>query len=354
MKKVLLGATALTFVGFVGAASAQTVSTPRFNTSVGGFMTMGLGYVGSEATDVADGNEFIVVNNAELIINFTLVADNGLTFGAKGEFEMNGQANNVDEYVGFVSGSFGRIEVGAEDGAHDILVSGPVGGNFSAAADGGGFLFDYASTGVAAPNTQGNDTGDGLKVTYYTPSISGFRAGISLAPSSTEGPVATPTSGQVGRGVELGAQYSNTFGSFSLFLGAGVTIFDEGDTVAPAAERDYGYTLNAKVGFAGFEVGAIWGATEFNQGGDNSAFGLGAAYKTGPWFFGIQYGQNVDQRVARIDDAFGISGEVNYALAPGVTTGFVVEYASDTFTNVVGVGNSDDAMAAGVFLGLSF
>jgi hypothetical protein len=291
-------------------------------------------------------------------MNFSLVADNGITFGAKVEFEANGQSENVDEYVGFFSGSFGRVEVGAEDGAHDILVGGPVGGNFSAAADGGGFLFDYSSTGVAAPNTQGNDTGDGLKVTYYTPTFAGFRAGISAAPSSTEGPVATPVRGQEGRGLEVGAQYNNTFGGFSLFLAGGVTIFDEEESVTNF--RDYAYTLNAQVGFAGFKVGGIWGVTEFDQGDENSAFGLGAEYRTGPWFFGVQYGQNVSQQVSKIDDAMGISGEVNYALAPGVTAGFVVEYASDTFaSNAIRNNNAngiegEDAFAAGVFLGLNF
>lgn len=361
MKKVLLGATALTLVGFVGAASAQTVSTPRFNTSIGGFMTLGFGYVDTEVSDTPavgatnGGTEWSVVNNAEVIFNFSLVADNGLTFGAKVEFEANGQANNVDEYVGFVSGSFGRVEVGAEDGAHDILVGGPVGGNFTSAADGAGFLFDYNSNGVAAPNTQGNDTGDGLKITYYTPTFAGFRAGVSFAPNGTEGPVATPVNTDAGQGIEVGAQYNNTFGDFSLFLAGGATFFTESGTTAN--QRDWSYTLNANVGFAGFRVGAIWGYTEWEQG-EESAYGIGADYRTGPWYFGVQWGQNVDQRsVAQggagvPDDAYGISGEVNYALAPGVTAGAVVEYASDTTRT--GWATDDSGFATGVFLGLSF
>jgi predicted porin len=371
MKKLLLGATALTMVGFVGAASAQTVSTPRFNTSLGGFMTMGLGYVDSEATGINGGNEFVVVNNAEVIFNFSLVADNGITFGAKVELEANNQGNasgdTVDEYVGFFSGSFGRVEIGAEDGAHDILVGAPVGGNFTAAADGAGFLFDYSSAGVAAPNTQGNDTNDGLKVTYYTPTFAGFRAGVSFAPNNNEREVASPTTTTEGRGIELGVQYNNTFGGFSLFLAGGVTIFDE-DLTIDANERDIAYTLNAQVGYAGFKVGAIYGITEFsnddptnNFGDTNEAFGLGAEYRTGPWFFGVQYGQNLDQRVTKIDDAMGISAEINYALAPGVTVGLVGEYASDTFANNAarndnrpGSPDSEEGYAAGVFLGLNF
>ena len=358
-------AAALLMGGLGATAAAQTVSSPRFNTSIGGFMNLGLSYVDSAATGVDDGNKIIVSNNAEVIFNFTLVADNGLTFGANAEFEANGGAANVDEYVGSVSGGFGRLEVGAEDGAADILGRGLPGGVFSAAANDDGVLFDLASTGVVEANAFGADTGDSLKVTYYTPSVSGFRAGVSLVPNNTEGPVASSTSTQAGRGMEIGAQWRGEIGALGLRLNSGATIFDEGASVAVA--RDYAFTLGASVAYAGFQAGVGFGQTEADDGTDQ-VLGLGAQYNTGPWMVGVQYGQRLDARPTRVraasgstpaivevfDDSFTLSGEVEYRLAPGVTTGVTVEHASDSFTTTGPYTGTDSAYSANVFLMLAF
>lgn len=343
MKKVLLGATALSILGFAGAASAQ-----EWSARVGGFMTTGFGYI--DADETINNTEASVVNNAEVIINYRLVADNGITFGAKVEFEANAGSGNsgrdrgtVDEYVGFAQGSFGRVEIGAEDGAHDILVGGVPGGNFTSSADGGGFLFDYNDIGLGI-NTQGADTGDGLKVTYYTPTFSGFTAGVSYSPDGREGAVATRNIGAQGEGIEFGARFQENFGDFAVRVAGGYTYFDSN-----AATFEDSYTLAASLGFAGFTVGGIWGSSDGNGGNaDREGFGIGGDYKTGPWYFGIQYGQMTD---GAAEDNWGINGEVNYALAPGVTLGGVVEYGSFDSTPA---GVDDDAWAAGVFMGFNF
>jgi hypothetical protein len=347
------------------AASAQAVTSPRFNTSISGFMNLGLSYVDSAETDADDGNRFIISNNAEVHFNFSLVADNGLTFGAKVEFEANGSNANVDEYVGWVQGSFGRVEVGAEDGAADILGRGLPGGVFSAAANDDGVLFDLASTGVVEANAFGADTGDSLKVNYYSPTFAGFRAGLSLVPNGTEGPVASAVETTAGRGMELGAQWRGEFSGISLRLNSGATLFDEGDSVAVA--RDYAFTLGASVGYAGFQVGVGFGQTEADDGTDQ-VIGFGAQYNTGPWMFGVQYGQRLDARPTRVraasganpavfetfDDSYTLSGEIEYRLAPGVTTGFTVEHASDSFSTSGPYTGTEAAYSGSVFLLLAF
>ena len=360
MKKILLGATALTFAGLAGAASAQNVTSAPFDLDIGGSATLGLGYVDSAYNDEddvtaggADGNPFTIVDNAEFHLNFRLVADNGLTFGYKMEMEANGggsSGNNADEYVGFVSGSFGRIEIGAEDGAADRLTGFWADYVFTNAGDGTGLLFDQAAAGVAAVDTDGADTNDGLKVTYFTPSFSGFEAGVSYAATGAEGSTSSQNAnGDLGSGFEVGARYRNTFGDISINVGGGYTYFLSDDAATEA-----GYTLGAVVGFSGFEVSAIYGVDDRETGNDNEAFGLGASYSTGPWLFGLAYAQHLDHS-SEPDDAFGISGEVVYSLAPGVRTGIGLEYASDTtdrsrdFDAV-----NESGFAAGLFLGLTF
>lgn len=388
MKKLLLGATALTFVGIAGAASAQDVTTSPFNLDIGGFSTLGVGYADTETTDrgtftpgtsdtpvfdaggaqigalddatdpsSTNGSEIALITNAEIIFNFSLVADNGLTFGFKGELEANGGSANMDEYVGFVSGDFGRVEIGVEDGTADRFTGFYANNVFTNAADSGGILFDHSDEGVIKPDTSGGDLGDEFKISYFSPTIAGFQGGISYSTGSENGTSNDETTDE-GEGVEFAARYSNTFGDVSIEFGGGYTIYTQSED-----EPDDGYTFGGVIGYAGFELGLIYGAED----DDNASFGITGSYGTGPWHFGVQYGQIVDLKDTDLeddgsdfDDAFGISGEVVYTLAPGVRTGVVLEYASDTVAEVddgTGLGTSQvdgSGFAAGLFLGLSF
>jgi outer membrane protein OmpU len=385
MKKLLLGATALAVISSAGAALAQgapatTVSTSNFNARIGGFMTAGIGYVDSDAHDA--GVE--VVNNAEVIFNFSLVSDNGITFGAKVEFEAQGTSENADEYVASAQGVFGRIEIGREDGAADTIGRAPGNTAFTAAADEGGLLFDYAaSESTAFVFSNGADTGDTLKVTYYTPTFAGFRAGVSYVPGGDSGTSSTIATGsnprEFGQGGtstngadddaeawEFGATYKNTFGGVSLNLGAAYVMFEDSEAVG----LDDSFTVVGGVGFAGFTVGGTYHSTNgadrtaqpagpggpartFSAGSnrDRDSYGVGANYATGPWLFGIQYAETID---GFAEDDFGVSLGADYALAPGVTVGAVVEYADGERQATTANPGSDESYAAGVFMGLSF
>jgi hypothetical protein len=334
-------------MGFAGAASAQ-----EWSVRVGGFMTSGIGYVDNDAHDA--GGE--IVNNAEVIVRYNLVADNGISFGAKVELEASGTSENADEYVATIGGSFGTVEIGREDGAHDRLAGAAAGNTaFTSAADETGLLFDYAaSESPAVVITQGAESGDTLKITYFTPRFSGFQAGVSYVPGcdSSSGPRSFGQGGNSTVGsdddceaIELGADYTNDFGSVSVSVGGGYTWFgDENSTGSDGA-----YTLRGNVGFAGFTVGAIWGVTDSNVAGTDDAegLGIGANYATGPWLFGIQYAQGFGSQ----EDEMGLSAGVDYALAPGVTVGGIIEYAND---DDAPAGVDDDAWAAGVFTNFDF
>lgn len=352
MKKFLLGATASAALLSAGSALAQgapptTITTNNFNARIGGFMTLGIGYVDSDLHKA----EVELVNDSEVHFVFTLAADNGLTFGAKAEIENNGGPTTSDEYVGWVEGTFGRFEVGAEDGAHDRLVGAAAGGTaFTAVADETGFLFDYAGgESPAVPVVQGNDSGDDLKVTYFTPKFAGFQAGVSYA-NSAEG--STSTNGAVGsrESYEIGANYSNTFGGVSLEVAGGYTSYsDPQDARFGGKAGDDSYTLLANIGFAGFTVGGSWGVSSFETGDDDEGYGVGVNYATGPWLFGVQYAQMVG---GDAEDDYGISAGADYALAPGVTTGVTLEYADGDAAGTLA--EEDDAFAAGVWMAFGF
>ena len=61
--------------------------------------------------------------NTEVHVNGTIMADNGITFGFRVEFEADaGETNNVDENSVWASSGFGKLEFGKNDGAEDTFM----------------------------------------------------------------------------------------------------------------------------------------------------------------------------------------------------------------------------------------
>ena len=308
----VLGATCAFGLGL----AAQAAFAQEWTASVGGEAIIGFGYVDAELHEA--GAE--VVMDSEVIFNFRLEADNGLTFGAKAELENNGASENMDEYVGFVSGGFGRVEVGSEDGAGDSLLLSPPGCNLSCSGDGDGFLFDYAEDQAgAAIDNDGGDSSDDLKITYYTPGFSGFQAGVSWGPTGEEG--GTSTDGFEDSGfIEAGARWDI---DLTELMG------DEGAELALAGSYflidDYeedSFALAAELDAYGVGVG---GRFAYLDDDDEMNFSVGLEYGSGPWTGGVNYTQVIDSDGR--DEDFGVSAEINYALAPGVTLAGIVEFA---------------------------
>ena len=116
------------------------------------------------------------------------------------------------------------------------------------------------------------------------------------------------------------------------------------DTV-PGADDDESWGGGAALGFAGFEFGVNYARQEIDDA-DNLA--VGAAYSTGPWRVGADYGVVLSSDDADVEDDMGVAAGVSYALAPGVVTGVTLEYADD------GAPGGDDSYAAGLWLSLGF
>lgn len=371
MKKILMGASALAFASVSGAAVAQT-----WNTTVSGGSVVGFGYVDSNV--VEDGQT--IINRFDATVRSRLTADNGLSFDAYIVLRNNSGNIDQDGVGASVSGSFGTVQVGERNGAHRIALPRVPRSAFTAAGRGGGILFDgdYSRGQVPAGigDDRGGNTGFGTKITYLSPRFSGFQAGVSYS-TGNRGSNRTVAADDISRdylneGFEFGANYTNTFGDFRVALGAGYTTFTNSN-----ATLDQGYALSGNLGWGPFTVGASYGVQDFNSGSNVEVLALGATYATGPWTFGLGFGMNVNGRQVDLpapivdtptleaalrststrdrDGDYGISFGVDYALAPGVTTGLVLEY-SDADKSARGRNNQTDqeAFAVGVFLGLQF
>ena len=343
MKKLLLGSAAAVALTATGAAAQE------WSASVGGFFTGAVAYIDADQ----DGNDFALKRDSEITFNFRLVADNGLTFGSKFELEVGDTSSDgsadFDEASAWVQGSFGRVEVGEFDGAADgPMGSGNVGADFVRAADNTGLLFDdYEGEGGTSIRSNGADTGDSLKVAYFTPSFAGFTAAISWSPSIS------PTGNAAGNGIatsldaadeqnaiEIGAQYKGEFSGIGVQVGGGWV----SDTVA-GADDDTSFAGGAKLSAFGFDFGVNYGYIEVDE---SDHLGVGLAYSTGPWKIGADYGTVLDSDNANRDGDQGVAAGVSYSLAPGVVTGGTIEWADD------GAPGGDDSYSVGLWLSLAY
>lgn len=346
MKKILFGTSALIATAFtsVGGASAAGLEL-----NFSGSYVFGGGFIYSKLYDHDRDIESWTLADGEIVATAKGTLDNGLTFGAKIEFDIEGNA--YDESVGWVEGSFGRLEVGHEDGAHDRLTPG-VKGTWFNAADGGGFLFDYFASDVGADfGFDGDETSDSLKVTYFTPSFSGFRASVSYIPNTRGGRGGEWETTTVNEAWELGARYTGNFNDFSVDVGGGYTIDPHGTRT-----RDDSWAVSGNVGFQQFTLGAAYedrGARRENVGTTaaytqdrGTGFAVGGSYNTGPWTFGAAY-VNGKSITAGESKAQGASLGVDYELGQGVTVSAGLEWVDVKDLN-------DDIFGGGLVTQLAF
>jgi predicted porin len=351
MKKLMMG-TAIALLAGAGYASAQ-----EWSVDVKGYNKSGFGYI-----SIDDGNDDVgFIRDTEIHVNGELVADNGLTFGAKVEFETGDDDGNasVDENYLYVKGSFGRFEAGEADGAADwAKYAGDTGSPWGRSGDGVGALFDGAYYGDDIGNlldSYSGDTSDDLKLSYYTPSFAGFSAGVSYVVSNNDNGRAS-TRGDDLDSWEFGVAYSGEFSGVSLDAGVGYTVFGDG-----VNNSDYGVGGSIAVGYAGFQLGVAYGSTENGTTGndgvndvfaDNNTMMVGLSYATGPWTFGGDVAFHIDD--VYVDKAstaegsqLGVTLGAAYALAPGVSVGVSGEYLDAD-------NGDDEAYAALTWIGLSF
>ncbi|MBK1696897.1 porin [Rhodovibrio salinarum] len=358
MKKSLFATTALVAAFGMGATAAQAQDA---SFTVGGFSDFYATWVdqdnpGTSAYTAGDGyheSDYDFSTNTELLFNGEITLDNGITAGMSVQVEAdnndgNGERDNIDENIVYLEGSFGRVELGHEDGAHDTMKYGAT--SIKAVYPGGynnttGAFYNLS--GNAAPITVNfNDSGDSTKINYYTPRFAGFQLGVTHAPDGNADAVfpsrdATETTDLW----EGGANYVNSFGSFDLaasLTGATKNVANQGDT--------WGITGGAVLGFAGFEFGGAYGFGETDDE-DTMAGDLGVAYSTGPWSISLT-GYYASQDLAGGGEDERTEGQLglNYALGSGVnvyTTGVYGQLESENVDD-----NDYTTLLAGV--GVSF
>ncbi len=200
MKKIILATTALVSVAFAGNALAQEsqmMSAMGNDINIGGYYEFSYQDYSDDGDSArgGDGNDFS--GDSELFIDFASVSDSGLEYGVGLELEIvNGHSdgtsgdNNIDEASIYIAGDFGRVVLGHNDHGGDSFQTW-IGTDRTYGQDDapGPKFVDVASTAnenesnwnaSVRPHTVNAPYGDGAKITYLSPSFSGFQFGVSM------------------------------------------------------------------------------------------------------------------------------------------------------------------------------
>lgn len=300
-KKSLVLSTALSAVGMLAAQGALAAEKPKLKISGYQETYMGLSLdrdgKSSDGTPTYDGGlggGFQILQYGEIRFTATGKTDSGLKWGVRFEDVQNdadtaGKKKSSDEAHMWVQGSWGRLEVGGQDGAADRIRSNtadmiPIDRRLPAV------FTDTRGTRVRGAGDYGsiNDSSDDTKLSYWTPRVSGLRAAYSYVPNAgARGSVGTNS----GSFHELGVEYKGKVADGKIEAAFAWTLQDgaapDGDDITA---WQAGVTYAMKNGFSVTAGYADKGERRAGTAGDEEkSWDVGVAYEQGPWMAGVAY-----------------------------------------------------------------
>jgi len=337
MKKSLLATTALAALGAVAVASPASA---KFEVGVSGYMEQWFGYSDNKESSNPDSDSFDQISDNEFNIDFKQTLDNGLEIGGQIQVEGQQAGGETDEQFVFLNGSFGRIEIGTDNGAAYRM-------HYGIASNGIGIDESDWTSWIPGTSTESRATsiGSGIendenKITYFSPRVSGVQLGVTYIPEmdvNTQTP-ASAVGGAEADGIRdnaysLAANYQTSFDTVSVMASIGYTNAGDG-----AVGNHDGINAGLRVGFGGFTASLAYGEEDDDSAADDevSILGVGLGYKAGPAGVSIAYIRGEDSADNFKQNAIELGA--SYAMGPGVTAAGSVYYA-DSKTNGNNTGN---------------
>ncbi len=367
MRKVLLSSAAI--CGLALAATPALAQEGGVKLGLGGYF-MGYGaFVDQDEVVGREVNKFDLLRNTEIHFTGETTLDNGLTVGAHFEMEADGgvDAMEVEESYLYMSGGWGRVNLGAEDGAAFLLqVAAP---SADSNVDGIRQLIQPVNYDIATGNLVGNiqydydqnPTGYADKITYLTPVLNGFQAGLSFTPDvGSNGGYATSLAGvreddeaaAFQEAYELGVRYEGQWNELGFAIGAGYSHINFERDPAPGAldPTDDWKLWNVGVDF---DWGPFGLGVAYLRDNNADAVGLddtetwvvGIDYTTGPFKLGASYyNQEVEVNAAPDLETDRYTGGVVYTYGPGMSFRGSISYIEHDF-------GANDIDATSILLG---
>jgi len=352
MKKILLGTSAIVGASVLLATPLWAAEKPKL--SIDGWLRFEAwmndeddNVLGSASDDYNRGVQFDM-DDVEIHFLGSSKADNGLEYGFYVELiEGTGTSSTqFDEANVFFSGGWGKLELGSNDGIENNYKPGgySVIADKDGAWDGKAGFNKYGSSAFIGTDlgarVAGADstTGDATKITYYTPSFSGFSAGVSYTPDSGDefnhGINDDTTTTNLSNAVSAAVQYKGTFSDVSVqvaarYLASDFEANDRGAGNTTDLEDMRAWGIGGVVSFAGFSLGASYqdlgdsGVTKANADAGADAgkwYDVGIGYATGPYKVSVAYmhSEAANTSGTQDDEVDYYAIGANYAAAPGL------------------------------------
>ncbi len=307
-----------------------------------------------------------IAREGEIEFSGETTLDNGITFGINVQLEAETCADQIDETYMYVDGSFGRLIIGSEDPAPDLMFYGspaPIDGIGLASPDD---VFSTLGNSVATPAVISNISGDSEKITYFTPRMSGFQLGLSYTPENCEEAIApcggtyagaqsTTNAGQQSEVIEIGANYLRQIAGVEMALYAGYAK-GELEVAAAGAEDQDQWGLGVEIVYRGFTVGADYREDDQATSAantDRTDYSVGINYSAGSWHVGAAYvhGETGEGLGLGEDKTDGYQVGFAYDLGPGiVVTGGITQWNIDDNLNAIGIENNATEFIIGTLL----
>jgi outer membrane protein OmpU len=259
----------------------------------------------------------------------------GIEYGGTIEFEADtDQTENTDETWVFLSGGWGEVRLGDEDGVAD---ESSVGGQTIAAGTGGidGDVIDEIAVGVV--NLTG--TSEATKVRYYTPSFGGFSVGVSYTPTQEEvdstdlngqffarkdGPDAMQAKNVFEGGLIYEGELADGVDLLASVVGVYGTLTSRGEEEFADDEDDFGdedwwgWQAGASADVYGFRFAGSFADEKVGEF-EKTFYTLGIGYGDEDTFnTSVTYGQVIDSTGTPFDKPYNLVFSADYALLPGL------------------------------------
>ena len=323
MKKLLLGCAA-TLTGLIGyasidAAMAQTAPespgsiTVRLNGRVNWYAGIEASSVDNNTTTGTKTSTDNFLGYLRLYPGFDGVASNGLHYGAAAEIRINGgQSAGAEtlyvfqDYGYFGLPQLGQVSFGQENGPSVIFET----GTFEGFNDGGwngdieGMIPTVANPVYPFPDSGSQYDQATSKIVYLSPTLAGFQFAVGFTPNQTaanytDAPTSVTTpilGGQPRNLIDVGGQFTKTFGPLGVQIGADYTNAGQVAGTASAPSLVTGYkdlsilSGGATVTVAGFTFGGNSSYGAFNMAdGDTFQLEPDGGSKALGWLVGGQY-----------------------------------------------------------------
>lgn len=324
MKKLLLGTTAI-----VGASFMATAAMAKPEVRIGGYVNLQVGVVSQDRDGYGPSPGGVIgtnpdrgydmVSDSEIIIRVSDKLDSGLAWAVKIELEANSDDGSVGEIGGSptefssfsdsstadevtitLSGSWGQLLMGADDGPADTMRGGGKRATNNAGSGGiGGDFRRWLNWSTPTNRFWSNagdmrDSSDAAKIAYITPRFFGFQAGISFSPDrDSEGRYRDPDNNGTEQNFwEFGVNYDQKFDQVRVNVSATASYADNENE---ARNNTKAWYLGTYVGFGGLTVGGGYGQDDKRNlskaatNGKTVGWDVGVGYNVGAWDFALGY-----------------------------------------------------------------